>query len=504
MAQPHKPSENLWSRRNLLENIGVTAAVSSVGAILETGALSAADPSPGSSASSSTTTGLELHRLHGIDPKKILDEYERRELEALSDSEVCRQATAIISRPPAEGGSSFTLHAPLELMARAGLLPLVDPRERKLARLQLIASAVAFESSTIGREGPAKVAEFSNPGDAKAEFTRVFEKGDADGLEAIIMQYAVQFGTAGLVELLTPLALPTLSGASHSHIGLWLLLRHGRTCDVGDVSLLRAAARALASDRKGKLKSFSGMAIEGDKTLKDDPAQVEKDVIAKLKAPKRGKESYGSMRALVTAGEATGNADSLFADFVQHELTHDQIDGAFRGILRTCAHNMLQHDEKYAKFGWSHCLTLPQAACGLSTFNINRRLALATALVWITAYRSVLSDHDLDLEWKPAKLKESPSLKEALQTSPDAAAARVWYADSEEIPSIKQALATEASIRTDQHLIKYTRACMDATSFDPSSERLYLSAAAHLCSIWVKEMPEEKIKEGMFKGKQGK
>src|SRR3954468_6019949 len=55
------------------------------------------------------------HTISGIDPKNIVDEYERRELDAVSDAELCRQAAAIISKPPTKGGSSFTLHAPLEL-----------------------------------------------------------------------------------------------------------------------------------------------------------------------------------------------------------------------------------------------------------------------------------------------------------------------------------------------------------------------------------------------------
>jgi hypothetical protein len=106
--------------------------------------------------------------------------------------------------------------------------------------------------------------------------------------------------------------------------------------------------------------------------------------------------------------------------------------------------------------------------------------------------------------WTPAKLKGSVSLKEALQTSPTTAAARVWHAEPEELPFVKQTLATQASIRTDQHLIKYTRACLDMMSFDPQSEKLYLAAAAHLCGLWLKESPEAKIRENLFKDRKGK
>lgn len=488
MNQP----EPQWSRRELFENAGVSAAAAAATLAARSDSLSAAEPAK------LTTDPMKLHRLSGIDPKNLVDEYERRGLNAIDDAELCRQAAAIISRPP-KGGGSFSLHAPLELLARYGLLPLVDPQERMLARLQLVASATSFEAFTPGADSPPKIAAFNNPSDAKAEFANVFEKKDPDGLEAVVLQYAAQYGAASLVQLLSPHALPTLTGASHSHIGLWLMLRHGRTSDNGDAALMRAAARALAGGPKSRLKSFSGMDIEGNKPLAQDPAQIEKDIFTKLLAPTRGKQAYGSMNTLVSAGEATGNPDRLFGEFIKYDLTNEQMDAAFRAILRICAHNMLQHDRQFAKFGWSHCLTLPQAACGLSSLNMNRKLALATALVWITAYRSVLSDHDLDSKWTPEKLKGSASLKEALQTSPNAAAARVWHAEADELPQIKQTLATQASIRTDQHLIKYTRACLDMVSFDPQFEKLYLAAAAHLCGLWVKETPEAKTKESLFR-----
>jgi hypothetical protein len=389
----------------------------------------------------------------------------------------------------------------LELLARNGLLPLVDPKERSLARLQMVASAATFEAGPAPLSAAKKIAAFPNPSTAITEFTRAFQEGSADDIEAIMLQFAAQFGTARLVQLLTPLALPTLTGASHSHIGLWLLLRHARASDVGDAVLLRAAARSLSRNPASQLKSFSAMQLVASEPLKQTPEEVETEILTKLAAPPRKTGSLGGMQALFTAGEATGNADSLFTDFLLHDLTNEQIDAAFRAVLRVCAHSMLQHTPTHAKFGWSHCLTLPQAACGLSSLNIDRKLALACSLVWITAYRSVLSDHDLDFNWTPAKLAGSASLVEALQTSPTTAAARIWYADPAELPAIKQTLATQASIRTDQHLIKYTRACLDMISFDPQYEHLYLAAAAHLCTIWVKERLEANLKNDLLKGR---
>jgi hypothetical protein len=296
------------------------------------------------------------------------------------------------------------------------------------------------------------------------------------------------------------LALPTLTGASHSHIGLWLLLRHAEPAGVQNASLLRAAARAVAADPTGQMQSFQGMSIEGTQPLKTPPGQLCQEILDKLADPAKGTLGGQSIRELVAAGEKTGNVDTLFGDLIRHDLSGPQIDAAFRAVLRVSAHSMLQDDLEQAKFGWSHCLNLPQAAFGLSGVTTNRKLALAAALVWIVAYRSVLSDRALDLGWHPPPIKDA-SVLEALQTSPAAAASRVWHAPDTELSAIRRILATEASIRNDIHLVKYTRACLDMGTFDPGHVRLYLAAAAHLCALWMAEVPRATIVEALQVGR---
>src|SRR5580704_10309707 len=120
--------------------------------------------------------------------------------------------------------------------------------------------------------------------------------------------------------------------------------------------------------------------------------------------------------------------------------------------------------------------------------------------MWIMAYRSVLSDRALDLSWHPQPTKDA-SVLEALQTSPAAAASRVWHAPDGELSSIRRILATEASIRNDIHLVKYTRACLDMRTFDPEHVRLYLAAAALLCAVWMAEAPRATITEALLIGR---
>jgi hypothetical protein len=385
-------------------------------------------------------------------------------------------------------------------MARYGLMRLVDPSDRELARLQMVASAAVYGQQVDLMPAPARVYSFPDANTAAAELASTFTSGDADGMEAMVLSIALQFGTKSLLNLLTPLALPTLTGASHSHIGLWLLLRHAEPAGVEDASLLRAAARALAADPTGQMKSFRGMSIEGTQHLKTPPEQVCEEILDKLADPAKGTLGGQSIRELVEAGEKTGNVDTLFGDFIRHDLGQPQIDAAFRAVLRVSAHGMLQDDLEQAKFGWSHCLNLPQSAFGLSSVTTNPKLALAAALVWIMAYRSVLSDRALDLRWHPQPIKNA-SVLEALHTSPAAAASRIWHAPDGELSAIRRILATEASIRNDIHLVKYTRACLDMGTFDPEHVRLYLAAAAHLCAVWIAEAPRATIAEALLVGR---
>ena len=301
------------------------------------------------------------------------------------------------------------------------------------------------------------------------------------------------------MNLLTPLTLPTLTGASHSHIGLWLLLRHAEAAGGEDASLLRAAVRALAADPTGQMKSFQGMSIEGTQRLEIPPDQVCRETLDKLVNPTKGTLGGESIRELVEAGERTGNVDTLFG-------TLSVTISAGRRSMRPSGRCCESAPTACCSTTWnrpSWLVALPDfAAIGVRPVqrDDDRKLALAAGLVWTTAYRSVLSDRALDMSWHPQPTKDV-SVLEALQTSPATAASRVWHAQDGELSAIRRILATEASIRNDTHLVKYTRACLDMGTFDPERVRLYLAAAAHLCAMWMAEVPRAAIAEALLVGR---
>ncbi len=150
-------------------------------------------------------------------------------------------------------------------------------------------------------------------------------------------------------------------------------------------------------------------------------------------------------------------------------------------VLRAAAWTMLLEPGEHAPYGWSHCLTMPQAVLGLAGA-IDPNLALAVAATYVVGFRSALAVNPLE----PVFPTDDPGvpLAAALDAGPDTAAAAVWHLRDPDVPAVVSELATRASIQPDAHLVKYTLACLDAAATDRSHQRLYLAAAASLVGWW--------------------
>jgi len=146
--------------------------------------------------------------------------------------------------------------------------------------------------------------------------------------------------------------------------------------------------------------------------------------------------------------------------------------------------SMLQDDPAHAPYGWSHCLTMPQATLGIARACAEPRHAVAVAATYVLAFRSIHGRVALDPAWQPNE-PTSTNVLAALGSSPEGAAAAVWHAAPSERASIIARLATRAAAHHDAHLVKYTLACFDAAHVDPAAERLYLAAAAYLGAWWT-------------------
>jgi hypothetical protein len=178
--------------------------------------------------------------------------------------------------------------------------------------------------------------------------------------------------------------------------------------------------------------------------------------------------------------ERTGAAARLLDDPTRGLPVAD----ARRELLRVAAWSMLQDDPAHAPYGWSHCLTMPQATLGVATACSRPDRAVAVAATYVLGFRSTIGRVTLDPAWAPAPV---PGTEPAdfLAAGPAAAAAAVWHAPDDERPAYLRALATYAARHEDAHLAKYTLACLDAARDDPAAARLFLASAAFLAAWWV-------------------
>ena len=62
-------------------------------------------------------------------------------------------------------------------------------------------------------------------------------------------------------------------------------------------------------------------------------------------------------------------------------------------------------------------------------------------------------------------------------------------------------LASEASVRTDAHLVKYVSSAMMASDRDPEATGLYFAAAERLLKLWQEEIPDDQIVNSLTAGR---
>jgi len=117
------------------------------------------------------------------------------------------------------------------------------------------------------------------------------------------------------------------------------------------------------------------------------------------------------------------------------------------------------------------------------------------ATTWVIGFRHCYGNGALQLqpEFETTTEPARTDFSAALAESPRAAAAKAWFSTADELPQLRRTLATESAIRSDAHLVKYVRACLDAADQSPADTRLFYAAAAYLCSIWCREELREQI-----------
>jgi len=163
------------------------------------------------------------------------------------------------------------------------------------------------------------------------------------------------------------------------------------------------------------------------------------------------------------------DGSGLAAEVLDEPLRGLSVADARRILLRVAARSMLQDDPAAAPYGWTHCLTMPQAVLDLAGPGADPDVAVAVAATYVLGFRATLGRVALDPAWEPA---------------PGTAPHRVWNAGDDELASVVDELVSFGAVHPDAHVAKHTLAALDAAEADPEASRLHLAAVAHLHALW--------------------
>ncbi|HMK11568.1 MAG TPA: hypothetical protein VK461_08315 [Acidimicrobiales bacterium] len=387
-----------------------------------------------------------------------------------SDAVLVAAVAAVVREPRVAPADSFVLHAPLELAARLALLPHVAPEHRSAARTRIEEVASTFDAFGPAVDPPPE-RDFASLADGASRLAGAIASGDLDEVDATAAWLGRRATGRELRSLLSDLVVPSLAAAAHGTI---FLFQMPRVAPRGELTseLLRPLARELARQPHWRLRWF-----EGRSPAASQPAGALFDALRAV--PRLGVPGSDFIYPLMSQVERTGVAASLLSAPTANVDFHD----AARVTLRAAALSMLQEPGDHAPYGWSHCLTLPQAALGVAPWCADPSAALAVAATYVVGFRAALAHDPLEATWSP----DNPRLDvaSALDTRPDRAAAAAWHTRDEDLGALRTTLATRASVHHDAHLVKYTLACLDAADAHRADARLYLAAAARLHGWWV-------------------
>src|SRR5262249_51960221 len=109
---------------------------------------------------------------------------------------------------------------------------------------------------------------------------------------------------------------------------------------------------------------------------------------------------------------------------------------AAKHVMRVAAWSMLQEPSDYAPYGWTHCLTMPQAVLAGAGVGLDDRDALAIAATHVAGFRAALGSVPLVPDASSLVAAPAETWRDALDAQPAVAAAAVWHAPEPEVGDI--------------------------------------------------------------------
>jgi hypothetical protein len=386
-------------------------------------------------------------------------------LAELDDRALVDAVAKAITPPKVKASSSFVLHAPMELIARARLLGLAPPEARPEGRRRIADIATRYAGS--GPEAGPVARSYADQAAALEALTAAIPAGDVDEADGALGWLLERSSVATLLPLLADTVIPALGAAGHAPILLSMFLR---SPELGERygALLRAPLRYLTQQGCSRLTWQTSTARTGE------PATG--GLAGALLSPPHVDSPSTSIAPTMLSVEAGGFAQRLLAS-----PTRDiALEETERTLLRIAARSMLHDDPAHAPYGWSHCLTMPQGVLTLAAVAGDRRAAIRVAATHVLGFRATLAKANLN----PDQSLPRPASTVPTGVSPEEAASVVYCAAPEDAASMRDALVARAVAHHDAHLAKYTLACLDAAARDPEGGPLYLAAAAYLGAWW--------------------
>lgn len=387
----------------------------------------------------------------------------------VSDLDLASTVAEVIAVPRIPPADSFVLHAPLELLARTALLPMVTPMRRDEARQRIVDLAALYEAFGDG-VGPPAVSSFDSVGDAATWLISAIRAGETDDADAAAAWLGGRVRPDDLGPLLGDALAPLLAAAGHAPIFLtnWPRVspRHELTG-----TLLRPLVRSLCARPDWRIEW-----IDSPPSASSDVSVFETLAATPLEGPAENDFIHPTMKRIDHERTAARLAPATFG-------TGD-VWRASTEIVRVAAWTMLHEPGPAAPYLWSHCLTMPQAVLALMPGSSGPRRLLAIAATHVAGFRSAHASTPLPSTPSPPGPSEL-SLIEAIESSQDAAAAAAWHTPVSARRSLITELVDRAATHEDAHLVKYTLTCLDAAADDPEMAHLYLAAAASLSAWWA-------------------
>ncbi len=402
-----------------------------------------------------------------FDHPKTGDAWERSPLASLPDTELIAAAIAVITPPKIAQPSSFVLHAPLELLARAALLPYVAAKAYPQALRQIAAVAVRYTHAGPSIDDP-KITHTSTD-TALSVLIGSLNEGNADGVDNALLFLLPRMPLFDLRRALVDHITPCLGAAGHAPILIAALAANN---GINASGLLRAPLRTLTASADVRLTWFQTQ--ERTATSIDETTLFDR-----LAAPSRVTAPSTSIAPMVLAVEQSGDATRLLQEPIRALSAQNAAQNAEQILLRVAAYSMLQDDPTQAPYGWTHCLTLPQGLLRNVDASSNHHALIAVAATHVLASRAVLGK--VAINANPPLPTSHKNLDDA---DPKTAASIAFHANPAQRKEIITTLATEAAIHHDAHLVKYTLACFNAAANDPAAAPLFIAAAAYLGAWW--------------------